>query len=152
MAAKRFGCRVDGVSISEKQVEFANDQAVRWSVADRVRFHFKNMLDTGFETGSRRGIWTNETTMYVDLNELFGEFSRLLGQLAALYSSAGPLSDVDAACAAHLVDAAGGRRWSRRQADMLLDRALDHLRAARLCTRAADELAALARLATHRDH
>jgi geranylgeranyl diphosphate synthase type I len=73
-------------------------------------------------------------------------------ELAALYSSARPLSDVDAARAAQLVDAAGGRTWSRRQADMLLDRALDHLRAARLCTRAADELAALARLASHRDH
>jgi geranyl diphosphate 2-C-methyltransferase len=78
MANMRFGCRVDGVSISEYQVGFANDQAARRDVADRVRFHFRNMLDTGFDTGSRRGIWTNETTMYVDLFELFGEFSRLL--------------------------------------------------------------------------
>ena len=39
--------------------------------SDRVRFHFRNMLDTGFETGSRRAIWTNETTMYVDLFDLF---------------------------------------------------------------------------------
>jgi geranyl diphosphate 2-C-methyltransferase len=94
MAAKRFGCRVDGVSISEKQVEFANDQAVRWSVADRVRFHFKNMLDTGFETGSRRGIWTNETTMYVDLNDLFGEFSRLLGHGGRYVCITGCYNDV----------------------------------------------------------
>ena len=43
-----------------------------------MTFHFRNMLDTGFDTGSRRGIWTNETTMYVDLFELFAEFSRLL--------------------------------------------------------------------------
>ncbi|MFC0104928.1 geranyl diphosphate 2-C-methyltransferase [Kibdelosporangium aridum] len=78
MANQRFGCQVDGVSISEQQVGFANDQARQRNVADRVRFHFRNMLDTGFETGSMRGIWTNETTMYVDLNELFGEFSRLL--------------------------------------------------------------------------
>lgn len=47
-------------------------------MTDRVTFHFRNMLDTGFDTGSRRGIWTNETTMYVDLFELFAEFSRLL--------------------------------------------------------------------------
>lgn len=78
MANLRFGCRVDGVSISEYQVGFANDQAARRGVADQVRFHFRNMLDTGFETGSRRAVWTNETTMYVDLFELFGEFSRLL--------------------------------------------------------------------------
>jgi geranyl diphosphate 2-C-methyltransferase len=78
MANERFGCRVDGVTISEQQVEFANEQASRWGVADRVRFHFRNMLDTGFESGSFRGIWTNETTMYVDLFELFAEFARLL--------------------------------------------------------------------------
>jgi geranyl diphosphate 2-C-methyltransferase len=78
MAHQRFGCQTDGVSISEQQVEFANDQARRRDVADKVRFHFRNMLDTGFETGSRRTIWNNESTMYVDLFQLFGEFSRLL--------------------------------------------------------------------------
>jgi geranyl diphosphate 2-C-methyltransferase len=78
MAHQRFGCRVDGVTISEYQVGFANDQAERWGVADQVKFHFRNMLDTGFEDKSFRGIWTNETTMYVDLFDLFTEFSRLL--------------------------------------------------------------------------
>jgi geranyl diphosphate 2-C-methyltransferase len=78
MANQRFGCQVDGVSISEYQVGFANDQARQRGVADQVRFHFRNMLDTGFETGSKRGIWTNETTMYVDLKDLYAEFSRLL--------------------------------------------------------------------------
>lgn len=78
MAAERFGCRVDGVTISEYQVGFAAEQAVKRGVPDRVRFHFRNMLDTGFETGAFRGVWTNETTMYVDLSQLFGEFARLL--------------------------------------------------------------------------
>lgn len=78
MANQRFGCAVDGVSISEYQVDFANNQAVERGVEDKVAFHFRNMLDTGFETGSRQAIWTNETTMYVDLFELFAEFSRLL--------------------------------------------------------------------------
>jgi len=78
MANERFGCSVDGVTISKEQVAFANGQAADRGVADKVRFHFKNMLDTGFETGSRRAIWNNETTMYVDLDEMFGEFSRLL--------------------------------------------------------------------------
>ena len=79
MAHERFGCAVDGVSISEYQVEFANAQAAERGVADSVRFHFANMLDTGFDTGSRQAIWTNETTMYVDLGELYAEFARLLG-------------------------------------------------------------------------
>ncbi|EKX61687.1 methyltransferase domain-containing protein [Streptomyces ipomoeae] len=78
MANARFGCHVDGVSISEQQVAFANEQAARRGVSEQVRFHFRNMLDTGFATGSRRAIWTNETTMYVDLFELYEEFSRLL--------------------------------------------------------------------------
>lgn len=78
MAHQRFGCQVDGVTISEYQVGFANSHAEQWDVADRVKFHFRNMLDTGFETGSCRGVWTNETTMYVDLFQLFAEFSRLL--------------------------------------------------------------------------
>ena len=78
MAHQRFDCQVDGVSISEYQVGFANDQAGRRGVADQVRFHYRNMLDTGFDSGSTRAVWTNETTMYVDLFELFAEFSRLL--------------------------------------------------------------------------
>jgi len=78
MANLRFGCEVDGVSISEAQVQFASDQAAKRGVADRVRFHYRNMLDTGLEAGSRQVIWTNETTMYVDLQELYREFARLL--------------------------------------------------------------------------
>lgn len=78
MANQRFGCYVDGISISEQQVEFANGQAARRGVADRVKYHFRNMLDTGFETGSMNGIWNNESTMYVDLRPLFAEYARLL--------------------------------------------------------------------------
>jgi geranyl diphosphate 2-C-methyltransferase len=78
MANQRFGCQVDGVTISEYQVGFANAQARERGVADQVQFHFRNMLDTGFETGSRQGIWTNETTMYVDLYQLYAEFSRMM--------------------------------------------------------------------------
>jgi geranyl diphosphate 2-C-methyltransferase len=78
MVHERFGCRVDGVTISEYQVGFANDQAAKRGVTGRVKFHFRNMLNTGFETAAFRSIWTNETTMYVDLFKLFGEFARLL--------------------------------------------------------------------------
>jgi geranyl diphosphate 2-C-methyltransferase len=78
MANRRFGCQVDGVSISQKQVDFANHQADLRGVADKVRYHFRNMLDTGFETGSRRASWNNESTMYVDLHELFAEHARQL--------------------------------------------------------------------------
>ncbi|WP_024803953.1 geranyl diphosphate 2-C-methyltransferase [Nocardia sp. BMG51109] len=78
MANQRFGCRVDGVTISQYQAGFANDQARERGVTDSVRFHFRNMLDTGFDAGSMRGLWTNETTMYVELQDLFAEFARVL--------------------------------------------------------------------------
>jgi geranyl diphosphate 2-C-methyltransferase len=60
MANQRFGCQVDGVTISETQVEFATAQACQRGVTDQVRFHFRNMLDTGFDARSRQRIWTNE--------------------------------------------------------------------------------------------
>jgi geranyl diphosphate 2-C-methyltransferase len=78
LANQRFGCQVDGVSISQYQVDFANEQARQRGVTDQVRFHFRNMLNTQFPDASRQGIWTDETTMYVDLFDLYAEFSRLL--------------------------------------------------------------------------
>lgn len=78
VANQRYGCRVDGVSISETQVAFANGQAAERGVGDRVRFHLRNMLDTGFQDKSFDAIWNNESTMYVDLSVLFAEYARLL--------------------------------------------------------------------------
>jgi geranyl diphosphate 2-C-methyltransferase len=77
MAHARFGCAVDGVTISQYQAEFAAEQAAvrQW---DQVRFHHRDMLDTGFPDGAFQAVWTNETTMYVHLPELVGEFRRLL--------------------------------------------------------------------------
>lgn len=73
-------------------------------------------------------------------------------ELAALYFRDQELSETELIRAAELVDAAGGRRWSRGQADDLLARALRELRFADLDPRPAAELAALARFATRRDH
>ncbi|SEF19543.1 geranyl diphosphate 2-C-methyltransferase [Amycolatopsis pretoriensis] len=78
MAHQRFGCQVDGISISEQQVGFANDHVRQRGIDGSVRYHLKNMLDTGFESGVFQGIWNNESTMYVDLHELFAEHARQL--------------------------------------------------------------------------
>jgi geranyl diphosphate 2-C-methyltransferase len=43
-----------------------------------VRYHHRNMLDTGFETGAYAASWNNESTMYVELDLLFAEHARLL--------------------------------------------------------------------------
>ncbi|MGH4010873.1 MAG: family 2 encapsulin nanocompartment cargo protein polyprenyl transferase [Pseudonocardiaceae bacterium] len=73
-------------------------------------------------------------------------------ELAALYHRDQPLTDTDLAQAADLVDTAGGRAWSHTQVDDLLVQAMRDLQAAGPTERAAGELGALARLATHRDH
>jgi geranyl diphosphate 2-C-methyltransferase len=94
MANQRFGCRVDGISISEEQVRFANAQAAERGVTDSVTFHFANMLGTGFETGAFNGIWNNESTMYVNLNDLFAEHSRLLASGGRYVCITGCYNDV----------------------------------------------------------
>ncbi|MBE1493376.1 geranyl diphosphate 2-C-methyltransferase [Amycolatopsis lexingtonensis] len=78
MAHLRFGCQVDGISISEQQVGFANQHVRDRGIDGSVRYHLRNMLDTGFETGAFQGIWNNESTMYVDLHDLFAEHARQL--------------------------------------------------------------------------
>ncbi|MEW2382195.1 methyltransferase domain-containing protein [Micromonospora sp. NPDC047707] len=78
MLHDRFGCQVDGLTISRYQVEFATHLAQRRGCADSVRFHLRNMLRTGLPSASFDAIVTNETTMYVDLFELYREFARIL--------------------------------------------------------------------------
>ncbi len=73
-------------------------------------------------------------------------------ELAELYHREAPLSDTDLVHAAALIDTAGGRAWSQTQVDELLEQAMRELRSAHPTQRAAAELSALARLATHRDH
>ncbi|GAA4523955.1 geranyl diphosphate 2-C-methyltransferase [Amycolatopsis samaneae] len=94
MANQRFGCRVDGVSISQQQVDFANAEAARRGVDGEVRYHLCNMLDTGFDTGAFRGIWNNESTMYVDLFDLFAEHARQLAPGGRYVTITGCYNDV----------------------------------------------------------
>jgi len=72
-------------------------------------------------------------------------------ELHALYRAGGPLSGPDLVRAAELVEAAGARDWGRERADELLERALGSLRAGTPDEAAHRDLAALARLAIHRD-
>lgn len=77
-AHQRFGCRIDGVNIARYQVDFANQIAARKDCEGRVKFHYQNMVQTEFPDGHFDRIFTNETTMYVDLDETFAEFVRVL--------------------------------------------------------------------------
>ncbi len=78
MLHDRFGCLVDGVSISTYQVDFANQLARERGCAGAVRFHLRNMLRTGYPEDHFDAVVTNETTMYVDLFELCRELGRIL--------------------------------------------------------------------------
>ncbi|MFF0743904.1 geranyl diphosphate 2-C-methyltransferase [Streptomyces sp. NPDC004111] len=78
MAHQRFGCRAEGVTLSAKQAEFANRRARELGIDSHVRAQVCNMLDTPFETGSATASWNNESSMYVDLDDLFAEHSRVL--------------------------------------------------------------------------
>ncbi|GAA3432428.1 family 2 encapsulin nanocompartment cargo protein polyprenyl transferase [Kutzneria kofuensis] len=73
-------------------------------------------------------------------------------ELAALYGRQDPLSDRELSRAAELVELAGGRSWTQREAADQLDLALAELTLAAPVARATAELTALARLITRRDH
>ncbi|MFV8133008.1 SAM-dependent methyltransferase [Streptomyces syringium] len=73
-----FGCSIEGVNFSAYQNAFAREQAVKHGCADKVRFHDRNMTTTGFDDNTFDCVVTNETTMYVDPNETFPEFARIL--------------------------------------------------------------------------
>ncbi|MGW7257582.1 geranyl diphosphate 2-C-methyltransferase [Streptomyces sp. NPDC054834] len=80
VANLRYGCHADGVTISAKQAGFANEQARKRGIDGKVRYHHRNMLDTGFPSGAYAASWNNESTMYVELDLLFAEHARLLGR------------------------------------------------------------------------
>jgi geranyl diphosphate 2-C-methyltransferase len=78
MAHQRFGCTVEGVTLSAGQADFANRRARELGIEEHVRARVCNMLDMPFETGQAAGSWNNESSMYVDLHDLFAEHSRIL--------------------------------------------------------------------------
>ncbi|MFD7962344.1 geranyl diphosphate 2-C-methyltransferase [Streptomyces zaomyceticus] len=78
MAHQRFGCKVEGVTLSSTQADFGNRRAKELGIDDHVHAQVCNMLDTPFEKGSIAASWNNESSMYVDLDDLFAEHSRFL--------------------------------------------------------------------------
>ncbi len=45
VAHLRYGCHADGATISAKQADFANGQARKRGIDDKVRYHHRNMLE-----------------------------------------------------------------------------------------------------------
>jgi tocopherol O-methyltransferase len=70
---------VDGITISEKQVNVANGLAAGMKLGDRARFHLKDFAATEFPDASFDVVWAIESiTHTVDMSEFLREAYRVL--------------------------------------------------------------------------
>lgn len=77
MIHETFGCRIDGVNLSRKQVEFARQTAERLGLSDAVRFVVADMLDLPCEEGHYDAVWACESMQDLpDLEGTYREFAR----------------------------------------------------------------------------
>ena len=75
---EQFGCEYHGVNISPYQLEFSRRLVKGRGYGGKVRFHYANMMETGFDEDTFDCLVTNETTMYArDLDRLYREFARI---------------------------------------------------------------------------
>ena len=74
----QYGCNVTGISIAAKQVKFTNKLAAMRKITRKVKFLKMNMRDLKFATNHFDAAITNETTMYVDLNNFYQGLSRVI--------------------------------------------------------------------------
>jgi cyclopropane fatty-acyl-phospholipid synthase-like methyltransferase len=69
--AERIGCNVTGISLSEKQVNKANELAIGKKVEDKVDFRVMNYCATNFPNESFDIVWGCESICYADDKEQF---------------------------------------------------------------------------------
>lgn len=66
LIAERFGCHVEGVTLSREQARFATDAARERGLQDRTRFTVADMAAYCQQHGPFGGIWACESTEHVD--------------------------------------------------------------------------------------
>jgi tocopherol O-methyltransferase len=77
--ARRFGCRVRGITLSSGQVETCRANAARHGVSHLTHFDRRNYLSTGFPDGSFDVVWAVESVCYAfDKSDFLREAFRLL--------------------------------------------------------------------------
>ena len=77
--AKETGCKVIGISLSEKQVKQANSLSVKEKVDHLVTFYQKDFTDTGFPDQTFDVVWAIESVCYVpDKSDFTKEAFRIL--------------------------------------------------------------------------
>lgn len=64
--AKKYGCRVVGVDISEKMVAWSRQRAREEGVEDQVEFRTADMLDLPFETGRFDVVFAESVLIFVE--------------------------------------------------------------------------------------
>lgn len=69
--ASILGCRVTGITLSERQAEQATENAKLRGVADKVDFKVMNYSQTGFPDASFDVVWGCESICYADNKEEF---------------------------------------------------------------------------------
>ncbi|MEH6377761.1 geranyl diphosphate 2-C-methyltransferase [Streptomyces sp. KLMMK] len=94
VAFQRFGCHVDGVTLSTVQKDCATQYAEQQGAALKVTFHVADMLNTGLKSQAYAASWNNESDMYVNLDDLFAEHARLLQRGGRYVAITGLINDV----------------------------------------------------------
>ncbi|WP_158015903.1 methyltransferase domain-containing protein [Mycobacterium basiliense] len=110
MIHERFGCAVEGVTVSPEQARFAAATALVRGLDDRVSFRVGDMLEVDHDLAADkdryRAVWACESTEHVDdLASMFAAFSRVLvpgGRIVVIAWCAG--KGVDAGRVKELVD------------------------------------------------
>ena len=76
--AKRYGCRVVGVDISDRMIERSNERANREQVADRVEFRVADVQDLPFDDDVFDAVITESVTSFPeDKQKAVNEYVRV---------------------------------------------------------------------------
>lgn len=78
MLVQKYGCRVIGVSISEKQIETAVNSAQKLGLSNKAQFSQGDMLNSGLDNNMFSVIWVLGSAEHVtDLDQMLSEYRGL---------------------------------------------------------------------------
>ncbi|MGB3078765.1 MAG: methyltransferase domain-containing protein, partial [Saprospiraceae bacterium] len=59
-----IGCKVEGITLSEKQVKSCRDNAAKFNLEERIHFGQQNYLSTSFDDNTFDVVWAIESVCY----------------------------------------------------------------------------------------